>query len=61
MDLKDYPVSEKQQKRETLLVRDYAERGNWPAVANVIGGGPLYDLQDLTDADHGVPSQGAQW
>jgi hypothetical protein len=59
--LKDYPVSEKQQKREAQLVKDNAEKGNWPAVARLIGGSPRYDLQDLTDADHGEPPQGAQW
>jgi hypothetical protein len=47
MSLKDYPVSEKQQKREAQLVREHAEKGNWPAVARLIGGSPREDLQDF--------------
>jgi hypothetical protein len=42
-------------------VEEYAERHNWSAIANIIGGSPRYDLQDLTDADHGEPPQGAVW
>lgn len=61
MTLADYPVSEKQLKRQEKFVRDYAKTSNWPGVCRVIGGSPRYDLQDLTDADHGEAPAGAEW
>lgn len=43
------------------LVNEYAERHNWVAIGNLIGGSPRYDLLDLSDADHGESPKGAQW
>jgi hypothetical protein len=54
-------LTDKNKRAMYKRVDEYAERGNWPAITNIIGGSPRYDLQDLTDADHGEPPQGAQW
>lgn len=59
MTLADYPVSEKQHRRQEKLVREYARAGNWPGAARVIGGNPRYDLQDYCDADSGEGPAGA--
>jgi hypothetical protein len=42
-------------------VKEYARKGNWPAVTRLIGGNPREDLQDYTPADHGEAPQGANW
>lgn len=62
MSLKDYPVSEKQQKREEKLVRDYSESRNRSGIVRLIGGEPNQDLFDyIPGQDDGNPPQGAQW
>ena len=43
-------------------VEEYAERKNWPAIANIIGGSPREDLQDyIAGHDDGEPPYGAKW
>lgn len=61
MTLADYPVSEKQLKRGDQIVKDYSRKGNWPAVARLIGGSPREDLLDWAPADAGEPPVGARW
>lgn len=47
----DTTTKEGMLKRTIQLVNDYAERHNWVAIGNLIGGSPRYDLQDITPAD----------
>ena len=55
-----YDLTEKNKRAMYKRVDEYAERGNWPAIARIVGGSPREDMQDyIPGFDDGEGPRGA--